>query len=514
MREAYCIIQQAVIDRGSAAHQKVVEGILETDVAVGLCRQRVLGRALYAGESADQVSVHYAGADEGVAVVDVLHYYLVASLKVIGIRSVAGARHLPELPGGINGQRRAGSDVNIEVRAEVVAVEKRPGVGAVVFHRPGNTLLAEVAEGNEVFHLVGATAHVQVRLILRGHSVEHLLVEVMVGVVKGRGVLELLLLGGGEPGHSIHLLRSEVPVVLELPEVVVVVDIGGKALVAGVSSLFVAYGLVAEEGVFVGGGAFLQQSSGGEAVVAGEVDNRLAGGSALGGDYDDTVRTAHTIDCRGGCVLQDADALYLVGIHSIELFVGLFAGLLDPVDDDERGGVAVGRDASDVDVGSVAPRFTGGLEARDAGGVAYQGVGDVRHRCGEDVAATNGTDGAGDVHLFLGGECGHHNLLHQVNVRFKHYVEKCLPGAYLEGLRQISDEGCLQHHFPGRHLQGVVAVDIRHRASRGSLQQHGGPHQRFSRLIGDLSVHRPGILRHCREHRAQQQCQSQGKGGF
>ena len=225
--EAQGIVQQAVVDGGGAAHQQVIQRVLKSDVAVGLGGQRILDGALDAGEAADQMPVHYAGADEGVAVVDVLHYYLVARLHIVGIGTVARARGLAELPCGVHREGGAGSDGHVEIRTEVVTVEKRPGVGAVVGYVLSDTFLAEVAEGYEVLHPVGSSANVQVGLVLGSHSVELFLVEVVVGIVEGRGVLQLLFLLGSEAGHSIHLLGGKVAVVLEFPEVVVVVDIGG-----------------------------------------------------------------------------------------------------------------------------------------------------------------------------------------------------------------------------------------------------------------------------------------------
>ena len=261
------VVQEAVIDGGRAAHQEVVHGVLEADVAVGLRGQGVLRGAGDAGEAADQVAVHDARADERVAVVDVLHDDLVTAGQVIGVRAVAGTRGLAELTGGIDREGGPVGDLDVEVRTEVVPVEQGAGVGSVILYGVGDTFLPEVTEGDEVLHPLGTAGDVQVRLVLRSDLVELLLVQVVVGIVEGRGVLELLLLGGGEVRHRIHFLRGEVAVVLELPQVIVVIDVGGQAFVAGIGLLLVADGLVAEQGVFVGRHALLQLGGLCEAVV-------------------------------------------------------------------------------------------------------------------------------------------------------------------------------------------------------------------------------------------------------
>ena len=216
----------------------------------------------------------------------------------------------------------------------------------------------------------------------------------MVGIVEGRGVLELLLLGGGEVRHRIHFLRGEVAVVLELPQVIVVIDVGGQAFVAGIGLLLVADGLVAEQGVFVGRHALLQLGGLGEAVVGGEVDDRLALGAALGRPDDDAVRAADTEHGRGRGVLEDGDTLDFIGVQLRE-------GTLDAVHEDERLGAVQGSDTTDADDRFVGARHTGRLHGGHAREVTLQGVRDVRHRRFHQAFAADGGDRARDGHLLL-----------------------------------------------------------------------------------------------------------------
>ena len=107
----------------------------------------------------------------------------------------------------------------------------------------------------------------------------------------------MLFLGVREPGHRIHLRGSEVPVVLEFPEVVireqVILQRG-----AAVAFYLVADGLVPEQGVFVGGKAALYVGCAREAEVSGETHLGASLLAAAGGDNYNAVCRADTVHCR------------------------------------------------------------------------------------------------------------------------------------------------------------------------------------------------------------------------
>ena len=75
--ELDAVVKQTVVDGVRAADQKVVNGILITDAAIGLCCQGILCRTCYAGKTADEVTIDNAWTGKWVAVVDVLHDDLV-----------------------------------------------------------------------------------------------------------------------------------------------------------------------------------------------------------------------------------------------------------------------------------------------------------------------------------------------------------------------------------------------------------------------------------------------------
>ena len=164
--------------------------------------------------------------------------------------------------------------------------------------RIGDTFLTEITERHKILHPLGAARHVDVGLILRSVSVELFLIQVVRTIIDGWRSVECCLLLGGKVSHSLYFLRREVAIVLKLPQIVVIVDIGRESLLAWESILFIADSLVAEKCIFVGGHTLLKCGSRGNAIVGREADHWLAFRTALCSDDDYTVGTTHTIHCR------------------------------------------------------------------------------------------------------------------------------------------------------------------------------------------------------------------------
>ena len=133
--------------------KKIVHGVLVSDAAVRLGRQRVLGGTGDAGETADQVTVHDARADERVAVVDVLHDDLVARAEVVRVSAVARSLGLSELTGRVHRKGEIVQNLHIDVAPEIIAGEQRLCRGVIVLDRARDSFLTEIAERHEVLDL-------------------------------------------------------------------------------------------------------------------------------------------------------------------------------------------------------------------------------------------------------------------------------------------------------------------------------------------------------------------------
>ncbi len=435
---------------------------------------RVGRRTGRSGERIDQMAVDHTRRDEGIRLVDILHDGLVAGREVIGIVAAAQTLRTAELAGRVDRHLPTLGDLDVEIRTEVVAVERRPGAGIVIGVVGGDTVLREVAERHEILHALGAARHVDVDLHLRCHAVEHLLVEVAAGVVERRRTLELLALLGRKI-HGVHLDRRIVAVVLELPQIVVVEDVGRQTLVAGEAVLFVADRLVAQQGVFVGIHALLQGRSTRETVVHGEIDGRRSRVAAARRHDDDAVGASDTVNGRRRRVFQHADTLYFVGIHRIELGHRLLRRLLHTVDDDQRRRRTVGRYAADTDVGGIVARFARSLQAAHAGRVADQRVGDVGHGSGNEVGSLHRRDRTRHVHLLLHGIGRHHDLLGHDGLLLQRHVDDA-PHADAFAVRRIADERELQF-VVARRLDRIPAVGHRDGTGRGALHHDGNTQQ-------------------------------------
>ena len=96
----------------------------------------------------------------------------------------------------------------------------------MVVHVPRDAGLREIAERYEILYALCAARHVEVDLHLRGIAVEHLLIQVAVGIVKCGLLLEQLPFFGRKVCLGIDLYGRIIAVVLELPEIVIVENVG------------------------------------------------------------------------------------------------------------------------------------------------------------------------------------------------------------------------------------------------------------------------------------------------
>ena len=216
----------------------------------------------------------------------------------------------------------------------------------------------------------------------------------------------------------------------------------------------------------------------------GGVDRRghgsLAGRTALRGHEDDAVGASHTEHGRGRCILQDRDALDLVGIQ-------LGERTFDAVDQDQRLGAVERADAADADDRFIGTRHTGGLDGRNAREVALEGVRHVRDRGLQEAFAADRGNGTGDGDFLLLAVRNDDSLVKSLRVD-RHRDGDVLPG-HLDLLGGVADTGNLQCGASGDGRKDEVAVKVSHGTVVGPLNEHAGSDQPIPVLIKDFALH-------------------------
>ena len=191
--------------------------------------------------------------------------------------------------------------------------------------------------------------------------------------------------------------------------------------------------------------------------VGAEVDAGLAGLRLLRGHEDNAIGSAGTVDGGGGSVLQDLDALDILGIEPAEVGVG---AVLDTVDNPQRVGVAVhGSDTADADA-VTAGRVTGRLGDDHTGSGALQTLGKGGRNALQHGLGVNGCDRTGHVALLLGTVTDHHGLLKEHIILLEDEINRALSpseGDFLVGIADAGgDEGGIGRNV--RNCKGSVGV--------------------------------------------------------
>ena len=193
------------------------------------------------------------------------------------------------------------------------------------------------------------------------------------------------------------------PVVLEVVAYVLICVDGGPAVI--LSGLAVEYHIVdGAYGVGCGGRGL-------PAHVTAVAYAGLALVGTFGGDEDDTVGCTGAVDCRGGCVLEHGDLVYLRGIHRVD-------AALDAVDEHQRGRTAAaeGADTADADVARIGARTAAVGGDGDSGNATLK-----RSRCLRNWLVVkhfggDGAHGSSQVDLFLGAVADHHDVVQEFGV--------------------------------------------------------------------------------------------------
>ena len=165
-----------------------------------------------------------------------------------------------------------------------------------------------------------------------------------------------------------------------------------------------------------------------------EVDLHPAFLAPVGGDDDDTVRGAGTIDGGGGGILQDLDGFDVGGVDVLDAHRGGHA-----VHDVQRVGVVQRTDTADADAG-LRSRVAGRVDVH-AGDAALEGGHHVEGRTVLDILHGNDRDGTGEVALALGRVTDHDHLVQHLVIFLEHDAHALLR---LDGNSRVAETGDLQ----------------------------------------------------------------------
>ena len=229
-----------------------------------------------------------------------------------------------------------------------------------------------------------------------------------------------------------------------------------------------------------------------------ELDDGVAGLGTLGGDEDDTVRTAVAVNGGSRSVLQDGH-----GLDVLRVDVGNGTLIRNTVNDDERGvGSRHGTDATDADGRRAGGRVTRAGNDLDTGGSSGEGVGDaggqlfrdgfIVHDCGRSREGT-----------LRGRTVGHDDgLIQDLRVVLKNDVDVGAAGhgdvlSLVSHTKHLQDTVC-------RNIQGERTCDVRHGINRAvALQNDVGTHDSFTGSVLHGTPH-SDVLCGCRERQGQQ----------
>ena len=309
---------------------------------------------------------------------------------VVSVGSVQGTDGVAAFVTGVEGPvggvaRNVPGDVPL--RVETSGVEVLVGVGR-------GADLAVPAQGRLVDHLE-VLCDVGCYVALPGDALVSELgsVEDTVVVVEGETQVVLGLVVSSVEGHLVVLLEGELPVELGVP---LVVRVHRVAVDVVVDEVLRVHRDLADVGAHLIG--FLEPGEDidlvregrrhAEGEPVGVLHRRGSDGALLGGDDDDTVLGAHSVDGRG-CVLQDGDALDVLGVElcehggaalrvgSVSLLGTARGGPHQTVDDDDRLGIT-----AELEVGVEVSGVTRPLADEESGNLSLQ--------CGKGVGLLRG----------------------------------------------------------------------------------------------------------------------------
>ena len=211
--------------------------------------------------------------------------------------------------------------------------------------------------------------------------------------------------------------------------------------------------------------------------------------SLLRGDDDDTVRTTATIDGSRRSVLQDGEALDVLGIHHRKGIGQTLDTLIvhsQTVDDNQRVvGSREGGTAADADCGS-ATRGAAAIDDTDTSNLALNHVLGVSNRTMVLLVGLQGADGTCKVMLLHGSITDDNHILQHLGVLLKSDVDN----------RANRNGHCLETHERNSNLATLrcrdreITVEVCRRATLLSYNANGSTKDRFAGIILNITFHR------------------------
>ena len=341
----------------------------------------------------------------------------------------------------------------LEVQADLVT-----GIGAVL--GPGGEPDLEVSADL----LVDAAVQRDAAVRLRGHGrviLEIRSAEAVAAAFGAAGDAHLVVLGVTVLEHHVLPVRDRI--------------------VRFVEGIRILPGHLTETDVFrAGHHRILDRSLQGRIGVEGH-HRGLADRSLIGTDQDDTIGAAGTVDGRGRGILENVDALDVVGGDFRQA-----SHERNAVQHDERV-VRCGERtlAADTDGGGLARLGRGGLHIH-AGDTAHQGIGHVIGRNLAQVVAAHGHDGTG--HILAAGRTvtDDDRGFELLGIIFEDDVD---PAAALDGNADggVAHAGDLEN-CGGSRLEGIRTIDARDGAVGRIHDHHGRARDRRTALVRDRTA--------------------------
>ena len=229
----------------------------------------------------------------------------------------------------------------------------------------------------------------------------------------------------------------------------------------------------------------------GEAHVGleGDVDLALGAETPLGGDEDDAVCAARTVDRRRGGVLEDGYARDVVGVDVVQVVDGVHHA----VDDDQRFVRRVDRArAADADGGRGA-RLTGGRHEVGSGDTSLKGVVDRKNRYVLDVVHLDRRDRTGQVLFGDLAVTDDHDFVDVGGGVLLHPDGEVRPRTHVQGLGLVTQVRNLEA-VRRLGLDGEFAFDIGDCALRAFDDHDRGADQRVAVRVEDGSADSLGLL--------------------
>ena len=160
-----------------------------------------------------------------------------------------------------------------------------------------------------------------------------------------------------------------------------------------------------------------------DALIGLDAVDRFLRITALGRDHDDAVGGAGSVDSGRGGVLKDLDGLDVAGVD-----VAQALGIRKSVHDDQRSAVGRNRAGSSDTDGRGDTDLGGVVVDREAGNLALQRRGHIRHGRVDQAFTADLGDGPRQVRLGLGAVTHHDRVVEQGGVRFHKDGDGSLPG--------------------------------------------------------------------------------------